>query len=151
MTDQKICRDCAVEWEAWEKAGGYSAGLPRPKTSGKRPAPHPGPRCATHWRVEKNRRKQAAHEKRVQNVYGLGDGDYGVIYKGQGGRCAICQRATGATRKLSVDHDHKTGEVRGLLCRPCNNLLGHARDDTEFFERAKQYLINPPARVILEK
>jgi hypothetical protein len=131
VTDRKTCRDC--------------------EPGSKRPAPNPGPRCATHWREEKKRRKQAAHEKRVQNVYGLGEGDYDVIYKGQGGRCAICQRATGATRKLSVDHDHKTGEVRGLLCRPCNTGLGHARDDPEFFERAKQYLINPPARVILEK
>jgi hypothetical protein len=140
VTTDKTCKDCAAEW------GGFP-----PPARQRRPAPHPGPRCATHWRDEKKRRKQVAHEKRVQNVYGLGDGDYDVIYKGQGGKCAICQRATGATRKLSVDHDHKTGEVRGLLCRPCNNLLGHARDDTEFFERAKQYLINPPARVILEK
>ncbi|MFF1701287.1 endonuclease VII domain-containing protein [Streptomyces sp. NPDC058252] len=131
MSASKTCKDCGP--------------------GSKRPAPNPGPRCATHWRDEKNRRKQAAHEKRVQNVYGLGDGDYDVIYKGQGGKCAICQRATGATRKLSVDHNHKTGEVRGLLCRTCNNLLGHARDNTEFFDRAKQYLTNPPAREILEK
>ncbi|MDX3260741.1 endonuclease VII domain-containing protein [Streptomyces sp. MI02-2A] len=131
MTTEKTCKDC--------------------EPGSKRPAPNPGPRCATHWREEKKRRKQAAHEKRVQNVYGLGEGDYDVIYKGQDGRCAICQRATGASRKLSVDHNHKTGEVRGLLCRVCNNLLGHARDSTEFFDRAKQYLINPPARQILEK
>jgi hypothetical protein len=99
--------------------------------------------------MEKGRRKQASHEKRVQNVYGLGEGDYDVIYKGQGGKCAICQRATGASRKLSVDHDHKTGEVRGLLCRVCNNLLGHARDDPEFFNRARDYLHRPPARELL--
>jgi hypothetical protein len=49
---------------------------------------------------------------------------------------------------LSVDHDHKTLLVRGLLCRPCNDLLGHARDDPEFFTRAKVYLEKPPAQEI---
>jgi hypothetical protein len=47
---------------------------------------------------------------------------------------------------LSVDHCHETGIVRGLLCQPCNrDVLGHARDDTEFFERCIEYLNSPPA------
>jgi hypothetical protein len=114
----------------------------------KRPTPNPGPRCATHWREEKKRRSKAAHEKRVKTTYGLGDGVYDTLYEAQGGRCAICTRATGATRRLSVDHDHKNLLVRGLLCRPCNTLLGHARDDPEFFDRAKTYLLSPPAQAI---
>lgn len=134
----KVCMDCLADWDLLDIA---------PPTK-PRPAPHPGPRCATHWGKEKKRRRTAAHEKRVQATYGLGDGDYDAVYESQGGRCAICQRATGATRKLSVDHDHKTLLVRGLLCRPCNNLLGHARDDPEFFTRAKDYLEKPPAQKI---
>jgi hypothetical protein len=81
-------------------------------------------------------------------VYGLDDGDYSRIYHFQNGRCFLCQRATGAARRLSVDHDHKTGRVRGLLCRPCNDILGHARDDVEFFRRAVSYLQLPPASVM---
>lgn len=104
-----------------------------------------GTRCATHWREEKARRKAAAHEKSVQRTYGLGEGDYGRLYEMQGGTCAICHRANGRTKRLAVDHDHATGAVRGLLCSVCNRLLGHARDSAEFFERAAEYLRNPPA------
>lgn len=81
----------------------------------------------------------------VQRAYGLGPGDYNRLYEIQGGVCAICGRATGATKLLAVDHDHSTGAVRGLLCSVDNRLIGHARDSVEFFERAAEYLRNPPA------
>jgi hypothetical protein len=72
------------------------------------------------------------------------------LYEAQGGRCYICQRATGARRRLAVDHNHATGEVRGLLCKPCNrDVLGHLRDNTEALQRAIDYLTNPPARRVL--
>lgn len=76
--------------------------------------------------------------------------DYDRLYAAQDGRCAICRRATGKTRRLSVDHDHATGKVRGLLCRPCNQMLGHARDEELFFMRAWLYLNDPPADSVLE-
>lgn len=110
-----------------------------------RPAPNPGPRCATHWREEKDRRKDSAHEKRVQKVYGLGPGDYERIFNHQFGSCYICTRAKGVARKLAVDHDHKTGLVRGLLCGPCNKILGHLRDDPVMAYRVVNYLLQPPA------
>lgn len=110
-----------------------------------RPAPHPGPRCATHHRAAVKASKAVAHEKRVQKVYGLAPGEYGRLYEFQGGRCAICERATGAAKKLSVDHDHKTGLVRGLLCGTCNKLLGHLRDDLETAKRVYSYLLWSPA------
>ena len=79
-------------------------------------------------------------------VYGISAEEYWEIYEFQGGRCAMCRRATGASKKLSVDHCHATGVVRGLLCLPCNrNVLGHAQDEVEFFERAIDYLNSPPA------
>lgn len=133
------CVDCTAERER--------RGLPYPANP--RPAPYGGPRtplCASHFRARKNLAKSGAHERRVQKVYGLKPSHYGQMYLAQGGKCAICQRATGATRKLSVDHDHKTGLVRGLLCRPCNDLLGHIRDDVGAARRIVAYLIEPPAR-----
>jgi hypothetical protein len=103
---------------------------------------------------EKSQRLNAAM-KRVENVYGLKPGEYEALRAAQEGRCAICRRATGKTRRLSVDHDHKLeridlrGSVRGLLCRPCNDMLGHARDDVQVFIRAARYLLEPPARAVL--
>lgn len=131
----KPCKDCAAAAERME-----AGKVQKPY----RPAPNPGPRCATHWREELKRRKAVNHERNVQKVYGLSEGDYEALYLFQGGRCYICARATGATRRLAVDHDHATGAVRGLLCRPCNSMLGHARDSSAFFRRALAYLSSPP-------
>lgn len=90
-----------------------------------------------------------AHDKRVQAVYGLSEGDYDRLYEAQGGVCFICRRATGKVKRLAVDHDHKTGEVRGLLCGVDNKLIGHLRDDPVLAQRIVDYLINPPARQVL--
>lgn len=66
--------------------------------------------------------------------------------------CAICGPWTGrkgTTRALAVDHNHATGEVRGLLCSTCNLFLGAIRDDPRAFDRARDYLVNPPGRNVL--
>lgn len=113
----------------------------------------PGPRCVTCWRIVVHERKEAAHGQYVDRSYGISAAEYKILYDAQGGRCAICRRATGKTKKLSVDHDHKTGEVRGLLCNPCNRYgIGiMARDNPEVFDRAAAYLRNPPARDVLRE
>ena len=79
-------------------------------------------------------------------MYGLADGEYDRLYRFQGGVCAGCRRSTGAVRRLAVDHNHATGEVRGLLCKPCNRMVGWFRDDPLTFLRLAEYLEAPPAR-----
>lgn len=118
-----------------------------------RPATYPGPRCHTCWRDETKRRKEAAHGRYVEQTYEITPEEYDALYKAQGGRCAICRRATGRARRLAVDHNHKTGEVRGLLCKPCNSYgIGmFARDEPEVLDRAADYLRNPPAREVLRE
>lgn len=136
---KKECVDCRAERER--------RGLPSPKHP--RAAPYGGPRsprCYSHAKQQARLAKAGAHERRVQKEYGLKPGEYGKLYLAQEGVCALCRRATGATRNLSVDHDHRTGLVRGLLCRPCNDLLGHIRDDVETARRVVAYLVEPPAR-----
>lgn len=117
----------------------------------RRPAPHPGPRCATHHREVTKARREAAHGRAIMERYGLTKEQYEALYEAQGGVCYICRRATGRRKKLAVDHDHKTGYVRGLLCSPCNGMLAHARDDIEMFERAAGYLASPPAHEYIGK
>lgn len=131
----KECKDCAAERE---RRGQPPAKYPRAAT-------YPGPRCYSHHKQHRRLAKSGAHERRVQSEYGLAPGEYGRLYLFQGQVCAICRRATGKTRALSVDHDHRTGLVRGLLCRPCNDMLGHLRDDPVAAARVLEYLRRPPA------
>jgi hypothetical protein len=115
-----------------------------------RKAPHPGPRCATHHRAKRANRRSQTQEQRWTQVYGITGDEYWAIYRYQLGRCFICERATGARKKLSVDHCHATGIVRGLLCSTCNSrVLGHLRDDTDAFRRAIDYLERPPATRVI--
>lgn len=118
----------------------------------RRPAPNPGPRCATCWRRVKRERRVKARADRVEATYGITGEEYEALRQDQHGLCAICGPWTGrrgVTRSLSVDHDHRTGEVRGLLCRTCNDIIGLWRDNPNVFKRALEYLVNPPARRVL--
>lgn len=114
-----------------------------------RPTPYAGPRCATCHKAFRQANSTRAHDLMVQKTYGLLPGEYLKLYLGQGGYCAICQRATGRTKRLAVDHNHSSGEVRGLCCSVCNRILGVFRDDPAILQRAVDYLLNPPARSIL--
>lgn len=90
------------------------------------------------------------HAEWILRTYGITAAQYQAIYELQGGRCYICQRASGKRKRLSVDHDHKTGRVRGLLCTPCNrDVLGHLRDSVDALQRAVTYLLLPPADAVL--
>lgn len=124
-----------------------------------RPTPYPGPRCSTHYRAKRKADKTRAHARRTETTFGLNAEEYWSIYAAQGGRCAICQRATGATKRLAVDHDHDvcldhpTNQgcrrcVRGLTCSTCNYIV-LGRYDVAALQRAIDYLNNPPARRVL--
>lgn len=104
----------------------------------------------TREQVAKAKRASAAtHARHILKTYGITADEYNRIYEYQGGRCYLCRRARGTTRRLAVDHCHATGRVRGLLCKFCNRLLGFARDDVAYFRRAVEYLTNPPAFAVI--
>ena len=71
---------------------------------------------------------------------------YMYILEKQGGVCAICKEKDKTGRALAIDHDHKTDQVRGLLCGSCNRGLGLFGDDykriliaSKYLEKAKNY------------
>jgi hypothetical protein len=76
-------------------------------------------------------------DKKLQTRYSITIDDYHDMLEEQDGRCRICNKAS----KLHVDHDHKTHEVRGLLCNSCNVGLGHFKDNISLIQKAATYLI----------
>lgn len=72
--------------------------------------------------------------------YGLELGEYDRMLAAQGDVCAICKGHCGRERRLSVDHCHSTGRVRGLLCQNCNAAIGMLKEDVALFFRAVEYL-----------
>jgi len=76
-----------------------------------------------------NRRAVDPDMRRQQNIksrYGITASDYGAMLKQQDGKCAIC--LTPPARPV-IDHDHKTGAIRGILCHACNIKLPAVEDD----------------------
>lgn len=84
-----------------------------------------------------NRAHPAKMQKyRLREMYGITPQMIGRIKKRQAGACGICFRVL----PLHVDHDHKTGRVRGLLCRGCNLALGMLDDNISSIKQAVLYL-----------
>lgn len=71
--------------------------------------------------------------------YGVTPSQYDKLLQFQNYKCAICER-TETKRPMVVDHCHKTGKIRGLLCDGCNIILGRFNDDEEIFKKAIAYL-----------
>lgn len=81
------------------------------------------------------------HKAKIKHHFGLSVEEYDAMLKRQGGKCAICRGGpTKRYKRLSVDHDHKTKKVRGLLCSNCNTGLGYFKDDPENTQAATDYL-----------
>jgi hypothetical protein len=86
-----------------------------------------------------------SHAAMVAKTYGITSDDYATLLEAQEGRCAICG-ARPKSKRLAVDHDHKTGAVRGLLCSRCNHeLMGAAWDSLAIASSLWHYMNTPPA------
>jgi len=86
-------------------------------------------------------------EKRLElhykKEYNITLQDYDLMYEQQNGKCKICESTESKTPKsgrFCVDHDHATGEVRGLLCSSCNRGIGLLQDDPDVILNAYRYL-----------
>lgn len=75
----------------------------------------------------------------LKSKYNLTSEAYDAMLEAQGGGCAACG-AEPSRRALSTDHDHETGEVRGILCDGCNLALGHVGDDPDRLRALATYL-----------
>lgn len=85
----------------------------------------------------KNPFKASVHRLRR---YGVTPEQFDRALAAQGYQCGVCGAKESGARDWHLDHDHETGEPRGILCVRCNGGLGLFRDDPELLERAARYL-----------
>lgn len=96
-------------------------------------------------------RRKESHKKANRNYmykrrYGIDLLEYSKMLDIQEGKCSICGRTDPGSiqhKHLYVDHDHRTGNIRGLLCFRCNSGLGYFKDDPKLFIKAFMYLNDP--------
>ncbi len=146
-TENRVCSDCHQELPC-------SAFYPRFERSGhvrsyckpcanirardyRRTNPDSGRRAAKKW--YQNGGSNKIRENRLLKKYGISLRQFEEIEKAQNGKCAICGMVPTSTR-LHVDHCHKTGKVRGLLCVVCNRGIGQFSESVELLHSAARYL-----------
>ncbi len=88
------------------------------------------------------RRKNRDPFAQMKKLYGLTQDQYEEMYSAQLGLCGICKREQKSTRnsRLCIDHCHRTGKIRGLLCGDCNRGIGLLGDNANTIEMAAQYV-----------
>lgn len=85
--------------------------------------------------------RKNARKSNLKRQYGMTPEEYDQMLEEQDGRCKICgTHQSELKRRLAIDHCHKSGKIRGLLCADCNTGIGHLKDDPKILEKAKQYL-----------
>ena len=94
--------------------------------------------------------KQRQSRIKTLSRYGLTLTDFDTLWLGQEGVCFICQKPAKPGKNLHVDHDHKTGLTRGLLCWMCNRALRGLRDDAVRAMRSCFYLKRTPVMRYLD-
>lgn len=97
------------------------------------------------YRANKERAAATQRRNKLKREYGLTLEQFEAMLTAQSGRCAICKVEM---TEPHVDHDHKTGLIRGLLCMPCNSALGMFRDSTESLAAAIAYLTSSSSGAI---
>jgi hypothetical protein len=107
--------------------------------------------CVMASNDNRNANPDAADKARnyhLKSLYDITADEYEEILAAQGGRCAVCGKPP-IKQRLAVDHDHRTGLVRGLLCSYCNLRIIGKQTNVELLRKATDYLDNPPAYKVI--
>lgn len=124
---QKYCKEC-------KKKAYLELGYKYEKTV-------KGKRTKRRYKISKSKRDSGYYKNaQLKHAYGITLLEYDQILESQNGVCVICGGINADGRRLHVDHNHKTGKVRGLLCSKCNHGLGLFNDDIETLLGAVAYL-----------
>ena len=88
----------------------------------------------------KNECKACVNNRVTQKRYGITLAEYDILLTEQEGACAICGTMDPRASRFHIDHNHETGEIRGLLCGPCNQGIGLLQDSPTILRKATEYL-----------
>lgn len=102
----------------------------------------------SNWlkRKESGEHRRVSYKYQLNKNYNLSVHQFNEMYRGQSGACLICGKTLENIFllvkgvRLAIDHCHKTGKVRGMLCNNCNSGIGKLNDDIEMLEKAIWYL-----------
>lgn len=101
-------------------------------------------RALAHQRAMRLADPAYNRRSRLRRMYGISLEDYDAMLARQGGHCAICPATEvgGRGGSFHIDHDHETGQVRGLLCHGCNVGIGNLGEDVDRLMAAAAYLLS---------
>ncbi len=94
------------------------------------------------------RDKKKMRREHYKYRYKITVGEFNKMSKKQGHKCKICRKPDEKNSVLCVDHCHKTGKIRGLLCNHCNRAIGQFRENVKILEKAVIYLKESMAHVV---
>jgi hypothetical protein len=80
------------------------------------------------------------NRKKTVKPYKISVEEYDKLYELQNGKCKVCGGINNSGRRLSIDHDHKTGKIRGLLCIKCNSAIAQVNDNINLLLKLAIYL-----------
>jgi hypothetical protein len=139
----KTCNRCKVTKAASEFHPRRNRGKPGYLDSDCKPCASDRSREVYHARKAAGYKRSAVykHGSTIKSKYGIDADDYAQMLAAQGGACALCDYVPSpGDKRLCVDHCHKTGAVRALLCHPCNGGLGCFKDSPQLARLAATYL-----------
>ncbi len=131
---RRTCRECknatARKWSKNNSKYEQAKQRKRRRTKGSQVREY-----ANNWRRDNPDRVRAHY---LKQAHGISVETFDAMNHKQKGRCAVCLELSGSA--LFVDHDHTTGNIRGLLCSTCNSGIGMLKDDTHLLKSAIKYL-----------
>ena len=118
---QSLCKGCQSNYsKGWQKQN-------RDKNIGY---------CQRYYRENKHKWRERDYKRK----YGMTIQEVEALVASQNGRCPICDIPFKSQKLMSLDHDHKTGQLRQVLCSKCNTALGLLNEDVAIFHRAVEYI-----------
>jgi hypothetical protein len=137
---RRVCRECKAEQHRQWRANNTE----RVKDWHRKYAQTPERKAAHRDRQRHYHYKdpQAQADRNMRKKYGITLEQYQAMLEKQDGVCAVCGEGCKSGRALSVDHNHTTGQLRGLLCGNCNRGIGYLQDDPELIRAALEYILS---------